>query len=214
MTRTPAVLAVFFGLAAGCDPTVEDASSSPSSGPIDSTSGTTLSATTGAAAPDEATTGASTFEGSSTSTDGVMSGTTGERGASSSTTGWLGESSSGSSSGAAVPADGDADGVFTPEDCDDADPRAFPGQAEFFETPRRGAGGFDFDCDGEETLAFPDLVECNPPLCGHEPGWNRLDNIIPACGTVGGWDDGYCQPEPGFCSGNAGPPTPRTQSCR
>ncbi len=32
-------------------------------------------------------------------------------------------------------------------DCDDSDDRAFPGQTQFFTTPRN-AGGFDFDCSG------------------------------------------------------------------
>ena len=115
--------------------------------------------------------------------------------------------------------DADDDGVFTPEDCDDADPRAFPGQTEFFDTPRLGAGGFDFDCDEDETLEAPDFAECDPPVCGSAPGWSRLYDVIPGCGETAYWDDGYCQVEsppdgPGYCSGPGGPPSLRTQACR
>jgi len=62
---------------------------------------------------------------------------------------------------AAVPcADRDHDGFFVvaiPDsdcgdqlDCDDGDDRAFPGQTDYFSTPRT-SGGFDFNCDGNQT---------------------------------------------------------------
>jgi len=182
--------------------TTEDAGATSGVG---TTSGVRTTSGVGTTSGAGTTSGVGTTSGSSSESGGTSGSSTGEG------------SSSEESTGEPVPLDEDEDGVFTPLDCDDADPRVFPGQTEFFDTPRVGLGGFDFDCDGDETFAEPEYVECNPPVCGSAPGWSRLF-AIPDCGAIGHWDSGYCQVEwepgsPPFCSGNA-PPTSRTQRCR
>lgn len=37
------------------------------------------------------------------------------------------------------------------DDCNDQDPRVFPGQTEYFDTPAQFTGGYDFNCDKAET---------------------------------------------------------------
>ncbi len=44
--------------------------------------------------------------------------------------------------------------VTNDADCDDTDSDAFPGQTDFFDTPRNG-GGFDYDCDEDDEQEFP-----------------------------------------------------------
>jgi hypothetical protein len=51
-------------------------------------------------------------------------------------------------------------GGFPRTDCDDEDDRAFPGQSEYFSVASRGAGGYDFDCDGTEEPPEPSAVSC------------------------------------------------------
>jgi hypothetical protein len=70
-------------------------------------------------------------------------------------------------------------------DCDDGDPRAFPGQEDAFTDPRSD-GSFDFDCDGGETMSaafagqdcYWDWGECRGS------GWT---SEMPECGEVGVW---------------------------
>lgn len=71
-------------------------------------------------------------------------------------------------------------------DCDDFDALAFPGQSEFF-TEARVSGGFDYDCDGEET---PELDTTAGGDCYWD--WFTCEGSgwyggVPACGTEGIW---------------------------
>lgn len=53
-------------------------------------------------------------------------------------------------------------------DCGDDDNRAFPGQDEYFLTPRvGGSGSFDFNCDGQSTPNFdpPTLTRGEAEVC-------------------------------------------------
>ncbi|HTM19616.1 MAG TPA: hypothetical protein VL172_03885 [Kofleriaceae bacterium] len=70
-------------------------------------------------------------------------------------------------------------------DCDDDDARAFPGQGEYYDTPRTH-GGYDFDCDGvDEHLDDTKGGECRSEWwnCGGT-GWVAG---IPDCGGQGSW---------------------------
>jgi len=76
-------------------------------------------------------------------------------------------------------------------DCDDTDPRAHPGQQDYFDTPRT-SGGFDFDCDGlESPLDTAQGFECAWDwfYCAGT-GWL---GTVPACGQEGTYH--WCQPD-------------------
>ncbi|MCA9666995.1 MAG: hypothetical protein KC503_15455 [Myxococcales bacterium] len=76
-------------------------------------------------------------------------------------------------------------------DCDDSDAKAHPGQTQFSSTPRKG-GGYDFDCDGNETQENTDLFTSCPTSgtvgCPTPPAW---EGAVPACGDPGTLS--YCQ---------------------
>lgn len=76
-------------------------------------------------------------------------------------------------------------------DCGDEDPRAFPGQQQFFATPIEGPSGnpFDFNCDGraEPDVAYKDTINCNGrgyTVCEgkFEPAW--YGTVPPGCGET------------------------------
>lgn len=78
-----------------------------------------------------------------------------------------------------------------PLDCDDTDPRAHPGQQDYYDVPRT-SGGFDFDCDGVETPLDGTL--------GHECEWDWFWcsgtgwlEQVPACGVEGTYH--WCDPD-------------------
>lgn len=80
-----------------------------------------------------------------------------------------------------------ADYIRTGGDCDDSDPDAHPGQTMWFNVPRM-SGGFDYDCDGSETLQRPDVGLCpdtsvDPPIPG-TVGW-RFE--VAPCGAFRPW---------------------------
>lgn len=82
-------------------------------------------------------------------------------------------------------------------DCDDSDPRAFPGQTSYFTTPRN-IGGFDFNCDGAQTRqAYPEpVLQCpgEPPDGCPGPVENTLGlRSVPGCGQQG--DESVCASE-------------------
>ena len=58
-------------------------------------------------------------------------------------------------------------------DCNDDDPRVYPGQLNFFLAPSNHYLRFDFNCDGIEELQYPDLVS------------NKYPGTIATCGTAG-----------------------------
>lgn len=80
---------------------------------------------------------------------------------------------------------------YLARDCADDDPRAHPGQREFFTTAVVGVGGFDFNCDGIEQLEFPTQGGCFPTLnagvveCLYVPGWFSTGMI--ECGAPTAW---------------------------
>ncbi len=69
-------------------------------------------------------------------------------------------------------------------DCDDEDPRVFPGQEAFFEAPRAD-GTHDFDCDGMEQPLFEILGHCNLGCVLETQGWDA--DTIPECGEGEAW---------------------------
>ncbi len=46
----------------------------------------------------------------------------------------------------------------TPDDCDDTDPDAFPGQLGWFHEMRNDGAGFDYNCDGQEEREFSEIT--------------------------------------------------------
>jgi hypothetical protein len=72
-------------------------------------------------------------------------------------------------------------------DCDDTDPRAFPGQTTFFETPRM-SGGFDYDCNGVATPEIRVRSVCGSgPMCMLlQAGWV---STVPGCGMSATFTD-------------------------
>jgi hypothetical protein len=77
--------------------------------------------------------------------------------------------------------------VGSSDDCDDADPKAHPGQQGFFPNPTSGSGTFDYNCDGVEEPEHSDLAACTkaPGGCaGH--GWS---NKVPDCGKWAAWSE-------------------------
>ncbi len=108
-------------------------------------------------------------------------------------------------------------------DCCDTDPRAKPGQTMYFDTARTGgcAGpGFDFDCDNQQTLEYPESGRCyGPPApncnqCALGVGWAMPG--APMCGSqgqvvkmvMGPFGDGGCPYT------NNSPPVTENAKCR
>lgn len=82
---------------------------------------------------------------------------------------------------------GDADD-YVPQagDCFDRNANVRPGQTAWFDDDR-GDGSFDYNCDGVEQPALPDIGQCGiPPIgCGFEPAGQRdgwLNAPIAGCG--------------------------------
>lgn len=80
------------------------------------------------------------------------------------------------------------------DDCDDNDGRAFPGQSQYFSTPR-ASGGFDFNCDGNESMqntrVDPQQCICNADECLLSRGWK---STVPACGDSAEYAKGPIDP--------------------
>lgn len=66
--------------------------------------------------------------------------------------------------------------VLNSNDCDDGDANAFPGQTKFFDVPRKGKGGYDYDCNNALAYKYPTVSSAsgacklcnpvNPAACG------------------------------------------------
>jgi hypothetical protein len=94
------------------------------------------------------------------------------------------------------------------DDCDDKNPDAYPGQKQFFARPRTGAGGFDFNCDGNEetesaATLLPDCPSAKP--CQGE-GWS---GVIARCGESAQY--GVCEKVGPDCVAKV---AAKVQSCR
>jgi len=90
--------------------------------------------------------------------------------------------------GCSAPAPSNA--VLNSTDCDDGDKNAFPGQTLYFDVPRKGKGGYDYNCDKVETRYYSNVSGKSCGRCA--PGG--------FCNTLGcdmGWG---CNPS--GCSGN------------
>jgi hypothetical protein len=68
------------------------------------------------------------------------------------------------------------------DDCDDADDRAHPNQGEFYDTPSKGVGGFDFDCNGTPLPKFH-IVNCGVGLLVCPANGDGYENPVPGCGV-------------------------------
>ncbi|MCK6529142.1 hypothetical protein L6R50_16835 [Myxococcota bacterium] len=92
--------------------------------------------------------------------------------------------------------DGDGFGVGTPAclcepqapytateggDCHDGDADAFPGQREYFDSPRPD-GSFDYDCNGNAERRWAVMSSCDLDFAciGAGPGWR---DYVPSCGV-------------------------------
>jgi hypothetical protein len=116
--------------------------------------------------------------------------------------------------------DSDGDGYSThctQIDCCDSDSNAYPGQTGWFSASRIGCGGYDYNCDGQETKRWTDVAAdsgcCNAMVCA--PGcccqacaggvWSKCVNPeecgseVPACGATGTFCPGGTTPESGGC---------------
>ena len=92
-------------------------------------------------------------------------------------------------------------------DCDDGDRETHPSQSNYFAQPR-GAGGYDYNCDGQE--ARQNTKYYDPLVFNCDSGW---DSLVPTCGQLATWmscDYNYFV-IPVQCVCNS---TARVQACR
>ncbi|GMV19512.1 MAG: hypothetical protein AMXMBFR56_77360 [Polyangiaceae bacterium] len=55
--------------------------------------------------------------------------------------------------------------VANSTDCDDGDKDAFPGQTKYFTVPRKGKGGYDYNCDNTESQQYPIVNAATCKIC-------------------------------------------------
>jgi len=67
-------------------------------------------------------------------------------------------------------------------DCDDAEEAAFPGST-LFRTYRRAGGGFDWNCDGVETLKFTGHDATSCACVGLTESGSWVGSAVPPCGA-------------------------------
>jgi hypothetical protein len=102
----------------------------------------------------------------------------------------------------------DGDGVLAISDggtdCDDYDSRVYPGSG-YWGDQKTASGGYDYNCDGEETKQFTTL--CSASLENH--CWYGSNATIPECGVTAQQlvsTGGECSAvTPEFCSLETGP---------
>ncbi len=161
-------------------------------------------------------TGGSGAGGSGAGSSGTGSSGTGGSGATSTSSGGEGGEGGGSTGGAGGSlVDADKDGSPASEDCDDDDPKVFPGQAAWFDVPAQN-GGWDYNCDATEELRWPNGKCGVYPNCGAiTPGFTG-GLQPPACGVSQYWFN-TCFMEPGGPNGphcsEAAPQMNKTQEC-
>lgn len=96
-------------------------------------------------------------------------------------------------------------------DCADTDPNAFPGQTSHFQVEVVGPGGFDYNCDTEETYSLPiGEIRCEAGSCPGSPRWD--EDMLPGCGMLG--DTWHCLTFMGACQGDVIMTTGVTAACR
>ncbi len=110
-------------------------------------------------------------------------------------------------------------------DCCDSDARAKPGQTAFFGTPRTGCGGFDFNCDGSQSIQFGGANACNSigscstkdrecdgttGWSGSVPGCGVTANYVTLCGSMSACAPSTCS----SCTVCDATTENRTQACR
>ncbi len=110
-----------------------------------------------------------------------------------------GQAGQGGSAGCQSQCDCDGDGAKSKAcgggDCDDHDPKAKPGQSEYFATASSNpAVGFDYNCDGnpERKPALAKQVSCTGvSLLNCDTTTQGFVDQLPACGQSSGW--GTCK---------------------
>ena len=75
-----------------------------------------------------------------------------------------------------------------PYDCDDNNANAFPGQTQWFTSPRAN-GTYDYNCNGSEERRWTQISTCyfSNFSCSGNPGWDS--GGIPHCGSSAVWSD-------------------------
>jgi hypothetical protein len=107
-------------------------------------------------------------------------------------------------------------GLACGTDCDDIEPRAHPGQTDWF-TWASELAEFDWNCDGKVELHFTDLAVCANPTTAGDPcvfseGW--LDPKVPICGYTAKWVTSCAELSgPGTCGVPPGGLESRMQEC-
>jgi hypothetical protein len=108
-------------------------------------------------------------------------------------------------------------GLACGDDCDDIEPRAHPGETDWF-TFAAELADFDWNCNGIKEKHFTDLAVCANPTTPGDPcvfteGW--LGATVPICGYTAQWVTSCAELSgPGTCGVPSGGLTPRTQECR
>ncbi len=101
------------------------------------------------------------------------------------------------------------------DDCCDSDANARPTQTEFFDHAN-ACGGWDWNCDANAELRWPQRIDCGSPNAGcptTRKGWSPLASGIPSCGGEKRFCSscyklgGSCLPDSGSCG-------QRKQECR
>lgn len=109
--------------------------------------------------------------------------------------------------------EGTAGYVVDRTDCSDADALAFPGQTDYFVAQVAGVGGWDFDCDGEETRQhLVSRAPCHTRSVDACPfPYDAWELGVPDCGAEGRWVDS-CHVTANGCRPDVH--ETRTQACR
>lgn len=68
--------------------------------------------------------------------------------------------------------------VANDTDCDDGDFDAKPGQTKFFTTPRKGKGGYDYNCDNNQEKYYGVVTDSSCKVCANTI-WCPLDTTPP-----------------------------------
>jgi hypothetical protein len=95
-------------------------------------------------------------------------------------------------------------------DCDDLDPLAHPGQTGYYNTPTKGTGSYDYNCNSVDEPEFPSVINCL--VVGQSCQGDGWVGAIPLCGAIGTW--GKCNKQGGQPPGCSITTSNKIQSCR